>query len=79
MKKKIKYSDEPMGRVKKVVDFLPRPEDLVFKEDTIKITLALSRQSVDYFKKEAKRHGAAYQQMIRTLVDEYAVRHERAS
>ena len=33
MKKKIIYSDEKIGKVKVVKDFLPKPEDLVFKED----------------------------------------------
>ena len=39
-----------------VEDFLPPPENLVFKEDTIKATLGLSSRSVDFFKKEAKKH-----------------------
>jgi hypothetical protein len=39
MKKKIKYSDEKIGKIKIVKDFLPTLEELVFKEDTVKITL----------------------------------------
>jgi len=35
MKKKIKYSNEEIGKVEIVKDFLLRPEDLIFKEDTI--------------------------------------------
>ena len=34
MSKKIKYTDEPLGNLKVVPDFLPRPEDLVFREET---------------------------------------------
>ncbi|GBD91104.1 hypothetical protein BMS3Abin04_01828 [bacterium BMS3Abin04] len=49
MKKKIKYSDEKIGRVKIINDFLPKPEDLVFKENTIKVTLNLSKSSVEFF------------------------------
>ncbi len=54
MKKKIKYSDEKIGEVEIVKDFLPKPEDLVFKEDTVKVTLNLSRSSVEFFKKVAR-------------------------
>ena len=53
---------------------LPSPADLVLKEDTIKVTISLSKQSVDFFKDEAKKHGTQYQKMIRKLLDLY-VRH----
>ena len=56
-------------------DFLPPPERLVRREDTVKVTLALSRASVDFFRDQAQRHGVPYQRMIRALVDEYARRH----
>jgi hypothetical protein len=32
MSAKTKYSDEPLGRLKIVRAFLPRPQDLVFRE-----------------------------------------------
>ena len=56
-------------------DFLPPPERLVMAEDTVKVTLALSRDSVDFFKRQASRQGVPYQRMIRALVDAYAKRH----
>ena len=71
MKKKIKYSDEKIGEVEIVKDFLPKPEDLVFKEDTVKVTLNLSRSSVEFFKKVAREHGSQYQKVIRNLLDRY--------
>ena len=43
MKKKIKYTDEPMGNVKVISDFLPSPEELVLKDETVKVTIALSK------------------------------------
>ena len=55
MKEKIKYTDEPMGKVKVVSDFLPSPEELALKDETIKVTITLSKTSVDFFKKEAKK------------------------
>ena len=72
MSAKIKYTDEPLGKVEVVSDFLPSPEELAFKEDTVKVTIALSKSSVDFFKREAEKHDTKYQQMIRRLLDAYA-------
>ena len=71
MKKKIKYDDGEIGKVEIVKDFLPNPEELVFKEETVKVTLNLSKSSVDFFKKLARRHGSQYQKVIRNLLDNY--------
>lgn len=71
MKKKINYTDEPMGKISIATDFLPSPKELVLKDKTVKVTIALSKNSVDYFKKEAKKHNTQYQKMIRRLLDEY--------
>ena len=46
MSAKIKYTNEPLGKLKVVPDFLPKPEDLVLNEEGVKVTLALSRRSV---------------------------------
>jgi predicted DNA binding CopG/RHH family protein len=72
MKEKIKYSDEPIGKVRVIRDFLPSPEQLALKDETVKVTLSLSKTSVDFFKKEAKKYNTQYQKMIRRLLDEYA-------
>jgi len=71
MKEKIKYTDEPMGKVKVISDFLPSPEELAFKDETVKVTIALSKTSVDFFKNEAKKYNTQYQKMIRRLLDDY--------
>ena len=72
MKSKTKYSNEKIGKVEIVGDFLPKPEDLIFKEDTMKITLNLSKSSVEFFKGIAQKHGSQYQKVIRKLLDRYA-------
>jgi predicted DNA binding CopG/RHH family protein len=72
MKNKIKYSDEPIGKYRVIKDFLPLPEDLIFKDDNVKVTISLSKSSVDFFKKQAKKHRSQYQKMIRRLLDYYA-------
>jgi hypothetical protein len=70
------YTDEPLGDVRGIDDFLPRPEDLVLKEENGKVTLGLGRRSVEFFKREAKKHHTQYQKMIRRLLDLYAARHQ---
>jgi predicted DNA binding CopG/RHH family protein len=75
MSKRITYSDGPVGDVKVVRDFLPAPADLVFREDQVKVTIGLSRSSVDFFKEEARRHHTQYQKMIRRLLDLYVSQH----
>jgi predicted DNA binding CopG/RHH family protein len=71
MKKKIKYSNEKIGEVEIVKDFLPKPEELVFKEDTVKVTLNLSKSSIEFFKEIAQKQGSQYQKLIRNLLDRY--------
>jgi predicted DNA binding CopG/RHH family protein len=75
MKKKIKYTDEPLGDLRVIDDFLPSPEKLAFKEDNVKITIALSKTSIEFFKREAEKYHTHYQKMIRRLIDFYVVRH----
>lgn len=75
MSKRIKYTDEPLGNLKVVPDFLPSPEELVFREEGVKVTIALSKRSVEFFKGEARKHHTQYQRMIRRLLDAYAAHH----
>ena len=72
MNAKIKYTDEELDEFQVVADFLPSPKELAFKEDTVKITISLSKESVEFFKHEAKKHKTQYQKMIRRLLDVYA-------
>lgn len=77
MSARIKYSDEPIGNPKVIADFLPAPADLVRRDESVKITLALSKRSVEFFKREAGKHNTQYQRMIRRLLDAYAEHHGR--
>lgn len=45
MKRKIKYSNEPMGKEKVVADFLPSPEKLVIKKQNTKLTNSVSAKN----------------------------------
>ena len=79
MKSKIKYTDERMGKLKVVRDFLPPPEQLALKEDKVKVTISLSKSSIDFFKKEAKKNRTSYQRMIRRLIDLYASDYQKSA
>jgi predicted DNA binding CopG/RHH family protein len=70
----VRYTAGEIGRVRVIEDFLPAPADLVPREENVKVTLSLSRRSLDFFKREAKKRRVPYQRMIRALVDTYADR-----
>ena len=72
MKRSKVYTDEPIGPVRIIEDFLPPPDQLILKDDGVKVTISLSKRSVDFFKAHAKRSKVPYQRMIRRVLDEYA-------
>ncbi len=77
MSAKIKYTDEPIGDIEVIEDFLPSPDELAFRDETVKVTISLSKSSVDFFKGEAERRNTPYQKMIRRLLDSYVERYKR--
>ena len=77
MSKTIQYSDEPIGDIKIITDFLPSPEELALKKENTKVTISLSAESVAYFKDVAKKHHLQYQKIIRELLDEYVAHQKR--
>ncbi len=79
MSGKTKYTDEPLGDIKVIPDFLPAPDELVFRDETVKVTIALSKSSVEFFKREAKKRDTQYQKMIRRLLDAYTSAHQNGS
>jgi hypothetical protein len=70
-----KYTDEPLDDLRVIPDSLPPPEQLVLKEDNVKVSITLSKMSVDFFKREARKHHTSYRKMIRRLADLYSLRH----
>ncbi|HNR13910.1 MAG TPA: CopG family transcriptional regulator [Thermodesulfobacteriota bacterium] len=71
MKEKPGYRTKPLEYFANTTEVLPPPGQLVSKEDTVKVTISLSKESVEFFKREARRYGTQYQKMIRRLVDLY--------
>jgi hypothetical protein len=79
MSEKIRYTNEPIGELEVIPDFLPSPEELAFREEGVKVTLALSKRSVDFFKSQATKHRTQYQRMIRRLLDSYVESQEASA
>lgn len=78
MRNKTKYKSTPksIGKAieesKILKDFLPPPEELVLKEDNVKVTILLSKKSADFFKDYAEKKGISYQLMIKKVLDLYS-------
>lgn len=72
MRRKRSDEDAPVGRMTRIADFLPPPSELVKTQDTVKVTITLNRSSVEYFKRQAKKHRSKYQKMIREVLNRYA-------
>jgi hypothetical protein len=78
MRSKTKYAKAPKNIAQAIAasepieDFLPAPDKLVFKEEAVKVTLSLGKESVQFFKKMAKENHVPYQNMIKRVVDLYA-------
>ena len=68
-----------MGKAKAIDDFLPPPDKLVLKEESVKVTISLSKESIAFFKKEAKKHHTQYQKMIRKVLDLYAAQYQKGA
>ncbi len=76
LKKKIQYTNESIGDIKIVKNFLPAPDKLVFKRKSVKVTMALDVESVAFFKKIAQHNHVPYQTMIRNLINTYVAKYQ---
>ena len=72
MKKRPVDPDMPSDKAVRVKDFLPPPSEIIFPERSSKITIALTRSTIEFFKWQAAKHHTKYQKMIRELLDKYA-------
>jgi len=78
MSKRTKYTNEPIGELNLIPNFLPSPEKLTLKKKNTKITISLSAESIDYSKDVANKYHMPYQRVIRELLDEY-VTHQKGA
>jgi predicted DNA binding CopG/RHH family protein len=49
---------------------------LVLKEEQVKVTISLSKKSVDFFKTVARQNHTSYQKMIRRVIDLYSTNYD---
>jgi hypothetical protein len=73
MKKRIKYTDEPM-EFTPVADFLPPPRELRLRMRRVKVTLEVSEPTVEMFRKTAGKSHGDYRDLMSALLDFYATR-----
>ena len=71
MTAKTRCTNELLGEFQVVPDFLPPPNELALRDDGVKVTIALSERSVEFFKSHAAKNQTQYQRMIRQLLDAY--------
>lgn len=67
MRKKIKYTDEPINIGKVVKDFLPPPDNLVFKKEK-SLTLRLDAGTISNLKKIADQKGLGLSSLARMWI-----------
>jgi hypothetical protein len=79
MSNAIRYSDAPsdvaaaLDEAIIISDFLPSPKELVSRRVAKeKITIAVDKNSLDLFKRYAKKHNTKYQPMINGVLSSYA-------
>lgn len=56
-------------------DFLPSPEsiaDSLKKQDTVTVTMRLKKETIDRYKRFAKKKGIKYQTFVSTILDNYS-------
>lgn len=58
-------------------DFLPPPERLALKDENTKVTITLSKSSVEFFKQCAEKQHSHYQTMIRRILDYYVAHYQQ--
>ena len=54
---------------------LPPPDQLVFREENERITINLSKFSMDFFRSKAAELNIPYQRMIKRVLDLYSKRY----
>lgn len=79
MKTKTKHTDEPVGELHVVKDFLPPPDQPVLKEKNVKVACSLKKSSIAFFKEQAKKRKTSYQKTTREVVDWYASHYQKST
>jgi len=66
------WIEAAVAKQKDIVEAMPSSEGLTSDNELVRVTIYLSKSSVDFFKREARANRTQYQKMIRNLLDLYA-------
>lgn len=77
MKKRIRYTDEPM-EFTVIPDFLPPPEELRMRLKKVKVTVEIDAPTESLFRVKAGGKVDASRRMMGKLLDLYAAQQEMA-
>lgn len=77
-KKRVVDTDKPIGKLFRMADDLPSPQELAKSIKVARITIMMSQASIDYFKQQARQHHTKYQRMMREVLDQYVAHHPNA-
>ena len=78
MKKREVDPDMPIGKLTEVPDFLPPPSELA-KAKTVIVTMGLDAETIEFFKKAAKKKSGKYQRMMREVLKRYVNHYKKAA
>jgi hypothetical protein len=71
MKRRTVSADEPQGRLRAVKDDLPPPRELVPHENSIPVTVSLSREAAEFYRLEAAKAGLPIHRFIRRMLESW--------
>ena len=70
--------DFPVGKWKRVPDFLPPPAELAKAPRLVRVTIELDLDSIEFFQNQALKHKTKYQRMIREVLKRYVAHFQAA-
>ena len=69
MKRKTSSADEPHGRLRAVKDELPPPRELIPREDSVVVSVSLSREAAEFYRLGAAKAGLPMHRFIRRWLE----------
>ena len=72
------HEDFPSEHGYVIPDFLPPPSELA-KAKTVIVTIGLDAETIEFFKKAAKKRGGKYQRMMREVLKRYTAHYNKAA
>ncbi len=70
------WQNIPVQKIDRTLKDMPYPIGLVPTEKKVLVSFYLNKSTVRFFKKEADRHHAKYQRMMRAVLERYMHHHD---